>query len=484
MRKKDPLANPRIHGEQRIVQTSYNGIEVPTDGKAITYTNGTYVVPDVPIVPFIEGDGAGRDIWKNARRVLDAAVQKSYGGAKRIAWYEILAGEKAYSLKQDWLPQDTVQACLDFRVSIKGPLTTPVGGGIRSLNVTLRQTMDLYQCIRPVKHYPGVPSPVNNADDVDVVIFRENTEDIYAGIEFKAGSTEEAKLREFVNTQLLANTKKQLRSDGGIGIKPITEMASKRLVRAAIQYAVDHGRKVMSIVHKGNIQKFTEGAFREWGYEVAVTEFRDKIVTERESWILGALDKDPNTPPEAIAKLVEPGLKFAPPAFEQKIIAEVKDVIAAIGKTHGNGAWKQLILVNDRICDAMFQDLLLKPQEYDVLATTNLNGDYLSDAAAAQVGGLGIAPGSNIGDGYAVFEATHGTAPRLADQDVVNPGSVILSGAMLLQLIGWTEAAQLVEKAMESTISQKYVTVDFAKSMPGATQVGTTAFADRMIENM
>jgi isocitrate dehydrogenase len=466
------------------VQTSYNGIEVPADGKAITYANGTYSVPDVPIIPFIEGDGAGRDIWKNARKVLDAAVQKSYGGAKKVAWYEILAGEKAYGLTQNWLPEDTVQACIDFRVSIKGPLTTPTGGGIRSLNVTLRQTMDLYQCIRPVKHYPGVPSPVINADDVDVVIFRENTEDIYAGIEFKAGSAEEAKLREFVNTQLLAGTKKQLRSDGGIGIKPITEMASKRLVRAAIQYAVDHGRKVMSIVHKGNIQKFTEGAFREWGYEVAVTEFRDRIVTERESWILGALDKDPKTPPEAIAKLVEPGLKFAPPAFEQKIIAEVKGVIAAIGTTHGNGAWKQLILVNDRICDAMFQDLLMKPQEYDVLATTNLNGDYLSDAAAAQVGGLGIAPGSNIGDGYAVFEATHGTAPRLADQDVVNPGSVILSGAMLLQLIGWKEAAELVEKAMEKTISQKYVTVDFAKAMPGSTQVGTTAFADRVIENM
>jgi isocitrate dehydrogenase len=466
------------------LKTSYNGIDVPVEGKAITYENGAYVVPDVPVIPFIEGDGAGRDIWKNARRVLDAAVAKSYGGAKRVAWFEILAGEKAYSLTQNWLPEDTVQACLDFRVSIKGPLTTPTGGGIRSLNVTLRQTMDLYQCVRPVRHYPGVPSPVVNADDVDIVIFRENTEDIYAGIEFKAGSAEEAELREFINTKLLAGTKKQLRSDGGIGIKPITEMASKRLVRAAIQYAVDHGRKVMSIVHKGNIQKFTEGAFREWGYEVAVAEFRNLIVTERESWILGALDKDPNATPEAIAKIVEPGLKFAPPAFEEKIIAEVKAVIAAIGATHGNGAWKSLVLVNDRICDAMFQDLLLKPKEYDVLATTNLNGDYLSDAAAAQVGGLGIAPGSNIGDGYAVFEATHGTAPRLADQDVVNPGSVILSGAMLLRFLGWQEAAQRIENAMEKTIAQKYVTVDFAKGMPGSTQVGTTAFAERVIENM
>ena len=466
------------------MQTSYNGIALPENGTAITYENGAYVVPNNPIIPFIEGDGAGRDIWKNARRVFDAAVTKAYGGTKQVAWYEILAGEKAYREKQDWLPQDTVQACLDFRVSIKGPLTTPVGGGIRSLNVTLRQTMDLYQCVRPVKHYPGVPSPMNNPDDVDVVIFRENTEDIYAGIEFKAGSDDVKKLRDFVNNELLANTKKKLRDDAGLGIKPISVLGSKRLVRAAIQYAVDNNRKVMTIVHKGNIQKFTEGAFLEWGYEVAKTEFRDKIVTERESWILAALDKDANTTPEAIAKIVEPGLDFAPPAFGEKIVAEVKGVIAAIGATHGNGAWKKLVLVNDRICDAMFQDLLMKPEAYDVLATTNLNGDYLSDAAAAQVGGLGIAPGSNIGDGYAVFEATHGTAPRLADQDVVNPGSVILSGAMLLELIGWGEAAALIEKAMEETIRQKYVTVDFAKGIPGSTQVGTTAFSDRVIENM
>ncbi|MGI4756172.1 MAG: NADP-dependent isocitrate dehydrogenase, partial [Janthinobacterium lividum] len=384
----------------------------------------------------------------------------------------------------DWLPQDTVQACIDFRVSIKGPLTTPIGGGIRSLNVTLRQTMDLYQCVRPVKHYPGVPSPMKNADDVDVVIFRENTEDIYAGIEFKEGSADVKKLRDFVNNELLGNTKKRLRDDAGIGLKPISVMASKRLVRAALQYAVDNGRKVVSIVHKGNIQKFTEGAFLEWGYEVAKGEFRDKIVTERESWIFAALDKDASLTPEALAKVVEPGLDFAPASFGEKIVAEVKSALAAIGETHGSGKWKSLILVNDRICDAMFQDLLLKPKEYDVLATTNLNGDYLSDAAAAQVGGLGIAPGSNIGDGFAVFEATHGTAPRLADQDVVNPGSVILSGAMLFQLLGWTEVSDRIEQAMTKTIEQKYVTVDFAKGMEGATQVGTSAFANRIIENM
>ena len=466
------------------MQSSYNGINVPVDGQRIDYIAGQYQVPDQPIIPYIEGDGAGRDIWKNARAVFDAAVEKAYGGKRRVQWYEILAGEKAYRLHNDWLPQDSVQACIDFRVSIKGPLTTPIGGGIRSLNVTLRQTMDLYQCVRPVKHYPGVPSPMKNADDVDVVIFRENTEDIYAGIEFKEGSADVKKLRDFVNNELLGNTKKKLRDDAGIGLKPISVHGSKRLVRAAIQYAIDHGRKVMTIVHKGNIQKFTEGAFLEWGYEVAKGEFRDKIVTERESWILGALDKDASLTPEALAKVVEPGISFAPASFGEKIVAEVKGVLAAIGETHGSGKWKSLILVNDRICDAMFQDLLLKPKEYDVLATTNLNGDYLSDAAAAQVGGLGIAPGSNIGDGFAVFEATHGTAPRLADQDVVNPGSVILSGVMLLQLIGWTEAAYLIEQAMTKTIEQKVVTVDFAKEMEGATQVGTKAFAAKIIENM
>lgn len=466
------------------MQSSYNGINVPVDGQRIDYIAGAYQVPDQPIIPYIEGDGAGRDIWKNARAVFDAAVEKAYGGKRRVQWYEILAGEKAYRLHNDWLPQDSVQACIDFRVSIKGPLTTPIGGGIRSLNVTLRQTMDLYQCVRPVKHYPGVPSPMKNADDVDVVIFRENTEDIYAGIEFKEGSADVKKLRDFVNNELLGNTKKRLRDDAGLGIKPISVHGSKRLVRSAIQYAIDNGRKVMTIVHKGNIQKFTEGAFLEWGYEVAKGEFRDKIVTERESWIIAALDKDASLTPEELAKVVEPGISFAPASFGEKIVAEVKGVLAAIGETHGSGKWKSLLLVNDRICDAMFQDLLLKPKEYDVLATTNLNGDYLSDAAAAQVGGLGIAPGSNIGDGYAVFEATHGTAPRLADQDVVNPGSVILSGVMLLQLIGWGEAADLIEQAMTKTIEQKVVTVDFAKEMEGATQVGTRAFAERIVQNM
>src|SRR5882757_5027024 len=466
------------------MQTTYNGIEVPSTGKPIDYSNGKYIVPDQPIIPFIEGDGSGRDIWKNARAVFDAAVQQAYGGKRKVEWYEILAGEKAFRQTGNWLPDDSVQATIDFRVSIKGPLTTPIGGGIRSLNVTLRQTLDLYQCVRPVRHYPGVPSPMISPDDLDIVIFRENTEDIYAGIEFKEGSPEVKKLVEFVNTQMLAGTKKQLRADAGVGLKPISIRGSKRLVRAAIQYALDNKRKVVTIVHKGNIQKFTEGAFLEWGYEVAKSEFRDKIVTERESWMLGALDKDPATTPEKIAAIVEPGIAFAPQSFTDKIVAEVKAVLAAIGATHGSGKWKQLVLVNDRIADATFQDLLLKPKEYSVLATTNLNGDYLSDAAAAQVGGLGIAPGVNIGDGFAVFEATHGTAPRLADQDVVNPGSVILCGVLLFQLLGWSEAGKLIEDAMEETIRQKFVTVDFQKGMPGSTLASTSQFANRIIENM
>jgi len=466
------------------MQATYNGMRPPDAGAAIGYRDGVYTVPDRPIVPFIEGDGSGRDIWKNARAVMDAAVLQSYGGTRRVEWFEILAGEKAYRLHNDWLPQDSVQACIDFRVSMKGPLTTPVGGGIRSLNVTLRQTMDLYQCVRPVRHYPGVPSPMLRPDEVDVVIFRENTEDIYAGIEFKQGSDEVRKLREFVNTELLGGTKKRLREDAGLGIKPISVHGSKRLVRAALQYAVDHGRGVVTIVHKGNIQKFTEGAFLDWGYEVARSEFRDRVVTERESWILGALEKDAGATPEWIAAMVEPGMAFAPASFGEKIAAEVKGVLAKIGASHGEGRWKQMILVNDRICDAMFQDLLLKPAEYSVLATTNLNGDYLSDAAAAQVGGLGIAPGVNIGDGYAVFEATHGTAPRLADQDVVNPGSVILCGVLLFQFLGWHEAGKLIEDAMEETIRQRFVTLDFAKGMEGATVAKTSEFAARIVENM
>jgi isocitrate dehydrogenase len=466
------------------MQTSYNGIAVPADGQAIQYNDGQYTVPDNPIIPFIEGDGTGRDIWKASQRVFDAAVQKAYGGKRRVAWFEVLAGEKAFRQTQNWLPDDTVKATVDFRVSIKGPLTTPVGGGIRSLNVALRQLMDLYQCVRPVKYYAGVPSPVKHPEKLDVVIFRENTEDIYAGIEFREGTPEAEKFIFFVNNEMLQGTKKKIRADSGVGVKPISITGSKRLVRAAIQRAIDDGRKVVTLVHKGNIQKFTEGAFREWGYEVAAQEFRDHVVTERESWILGNLEANSNLTPEENAALVEPGIEFASREFANSVVKEVEDVIAAIGSSHGNGQWKQKILVNDRIADSIFQQIIIRPSDYSILATTNLNGDYISDAAAAQVGGLGIAPGANIGDGYAVFEATHGTAPKYADKDVINPGSVMLSGVMMFDFLGWHEAARLIENSMEKTIQQKQVTYDFERQMQGATKVKTSEFATRMIENM
>jgi len=466
------------------MQSSYNGIALPEGGEAIQYSDGKYTVPNHPIIPFIEGDGTGRDIWKASVRVFDAAVEKAYGGKRSVKWYEVLAGEKAYRQTQNWLPDDTVKATVDFRVSIKGPLTTPVGGGIRSLNVALRQLMDLYQCVRPVKYYAGVPSPVKHPEKLNIVIFRENTEDIYAGIEFREGTPEAAKVLSFLNDDMLKGTKKKIRLDSGVGIKPISITGSKRLVRAAINYAIANKLKSVTIVHKGNIQKFTEGAFREWGYEVAVAEFRDAVVTERESWILGNVEKDANLTPEQNAALIEPGIEFGTPEFGAGIVAEVKQVLASIGASHGGGKWKQKILVNDRIADSIFQQIILRPEDYAVLATTNLNGDYISDAAAAQVGGLGIAPGGNIGDGYAVFEATHGTAPKYADKDVINPGSVILSGVMLFDFLGWNEAARLIESSLEKTIEQKYVTYDFERQMPGATKAKTSEFATRMIENM
>ena len=371
-----------------------------------------------------------------------------------------------------------------MRVSIKGPLTTPVGGGIRSLNVALRQIMDLYSCVRPVKYYAGVPSPVKHPEKLDIVLFRENTEDVYSGIEFKEGTADAVRLISFLNNELLKGGKKQVRLDSGVGIKPISIFGSKRLVREAIKFAIASGRKTVTLVHKGNIQKFTEGAFREWGYELATTDFRDQIVTERESWILGNVEANPGITVEENAALIDPGLEFANQAFRDAVYAEVKAVLDSIGASHGAGAWKKKILVNDRIADSIFQQIIIRPEDYSVLATTNLNGDYISDAAAAQVGGLGIAPGANIGDGYAVFEATHGTAPKYADKDMINPGSVILSGVMLLEFIGWKEAAKLIETSLEKTIVQKTVTYDFARQLQGATKVGTSEFATKIIANM
>jgi isocitrate dehydrogenase len=466
------------------MQTSYNGLALPEGGEAIQYASGKYQIPDHPIIPFIEGDGTGRDIWRASQRVFDAAVEKAYGGKRQVKWFEIYAGEKAFREFRTWLPDDSVKAATDFRVSIKGPLTTPVGGGIRSLNVALRQIMDLYACVRPVKYYTGVPSPVKRPEKLDVVIFRENTEDVYAGIEFKQGTAEAQKLISFLNDDMLKGGKKKIRTDSGVGIKPISITGTKRLVRYAIRHALATGRKTVTLVHKGNIQKFTEGAFREWGYEVAVDEFRNDVVTERESWILGNVEANPGLTVEQNAALIEPGLEFASEDFRKELYAEVKGVLDTIGATHGNGQWKKKVLINDRIADSIFQQVIIRPEEYSILACPNLNGDYISDACAAQVGGLGIAPGANIGDGYAVFEATHGTAPKYADKDVINPGSVMLSGVMMFEFLGWHEAARLIESSMEKTIQQKFVTYDFERQMQGATKVKTSEFATHMIANM
>ena len=379
---------------------SYNNSPVPLDGDAIQFQDRTLSIPDNPIIPFIEGDGTGPDIWRAARTVFDAAVQQAYGGRRRVAWYEVFAGEKAYRQFNDWLPQGTLDAIRRFHIAIKGPLTTPIGGGMRSLNVTLRQLLDLYVCLRPVRYFPGVPSPMKHPELLNVVIVRENTEDVYAGIEWRQGTPEAQKVIEFLNREM----GQKIRLDSGIGIKPMSVTGSKRLIRRAIQYAIENGRRSVTLVHKGNIMKFTEGAFRDWGYELVKEEFSNVCVTEAE-----------------VGADVRPGK----------------------------------VLVKDRIADSMFQQALLRPDEYDVLATPNLNGDYLSDACAAQVGGLGMAPGGNIGDEYAVFEATHGTAPKYANQDVINPSSVILAGSMMFHHMGWKEVSQLIEQGLTETIRQE-----------------------------
>jgi isocitrate dehydrogenase len=410
--------------------TQFTVLKPPADGTPITVRNGRLVVPVDPIVPFIEGDGIGPDIWRASVRVFDAAVRKCYAGKRRLAWFEVLAGEKARDLTGEWLPNDTLEAVKAYKVAIKGPLTTPVGGGIRSLNVTLRQVLDLYACVRPVRYFAGAPSPVVHPELMNVIIFRENTEDVYAGIEWAKGTPQAEKIIEFLYREM----GKRVRPDSGIGIKPMSETASKRLIRMAIRQALANNRKTLTLVHKGNIMKFTEGAFRDWGYELAKAEFRDQIVTEEE--------------------------------------------YAAGASREGR------LLVNDRIADSVFQQILTRTAEYDVFATPNLNGDYLSDACAAQVGGLGMAPGANIGDEIAFFEATHGTAPKYASKDMVNPGSVMLSGVMMLRHLGWGEAATMIETAIERTVQQKKVTYDLARQMSGATELKTSQFADAIIGNM
>ncbi|HXG92364.1 MAG TPA: NADP-dependent isocitrate dehydrogenase [Blastocatellia bacterium] len=459
---------------------TFNGIEVPADGQKITVEGTRLVVPDNPIIPFIEGDGTGRDIWRASQRVFDAAVEKAYGGARRVVWYEIFAGEKAFNKFGEWLPDDSVKAIAEFVVAIKGPLTTPVGGGIRSLNVTLRQVLDLYACVRPVRYFDGVPSPVRQPEKVDVVIFRENTEDVYAGVEFMSGSERAGEVISLLNEKYGY----KVRTDSGIGIKPISPTGTKRLVRRAIRYALDFNKSSVTLVHKGNIMKFTEGAFRDWGYELAKEEFRNQIVTERETWILENREKNASVTDEENARMIEPGFEQMSDKQRAAVIEEVRQTMASIWETHGNGAWKKKLLIKDRIADSIFQQILIRPDEYSILATPNLNGDYLSDAAAAQVGGLGMAPGANIGDRAAVFEATHGTAPKYADLDMVNPSSVILSGVMMLDHMGWREAGQKIVDALTKTIQQKRVTYDLHRQMEGAMKLKTSEFASAIIENM
>ena len=470
--------------------SAFNGVPVPQDGARIDFVDEKLVVPDNPIIPYIEGDGTGRDIWKASRRVFDAAVEKAFGGKRRIAWYEVFAGEKAFKQFGEWLPQGTLEAIKEFRIAIKGPLTTPVGGGIRSLNVALRQLLNLYACWRPVKYIPGVPSPVRFPERMNIVIFRENTEDVYAGIEWREGSEQAKFVIDFLNT-LLHNSgaKKQIRADSGVGIKPISIAGTQRLVRRGIRYALEHGLKTVTLVHKGNIMKFTEGAFRDWGYELAKQEFRSHIVTERERLVLEGKDKNPHASAEALAALVEPGLEMAPENFKEQISREVKDCLDSIFATHGQGQWKNKVLVNDRIADSMLQQILTRADEYQMVCTPNLNGDYLSDACAAQIGGLGLAPGANIGDGFGVFEATHGTAPKYADKDVINPGAVIRSGALMFEFMGWPEVGKLIEDALAATIAQRSVTYDLERLMAmdgvtGVQKLSTSAFASAIIENV
>src|SRR6516162_2012074 len=472
------------------MKSSYNGQAVPSDGTPIDYSGGELQVPHNPIIPYIEGDGTGRDIWKASRRVFDAAVEHAFGGKRRVAWYEVLAGEKAFRQSGEWLPQATLAAIKDFRIAIKGPLTTPVGGGIRSLNVALRQLLNLYACWRPVKYIPGLPSPVKHPERMNIVIFRENTEDVYAGIEWRAGTPQGARVIDFINTLLKEDlVKKQIRPDSGIGIKPISITGTQQLVRRGIRYALDHGHRRVTLVHKGNIMKFTEGAFRDWGYELARREFREQVVTERETWVLDNKDRNTHQSIESIAAAVEPGLEMASDDFRQKVCEEVKACLDSIYATHGNGAWKQKILINDRIADSMLQQILTRADEYEVVCTPNLNGDYLSDACAAQIGGLGMAPGANIGDGFGVFEATHGTAPKYADKDMINPSAVIRSGAMMFEFLGWKEAAKLIEGGIARTIQQRRVTYDLERLMTlegveNLEKLGTSAFASAIIENM
>jgi isocitrate dehydrogenase len=472
----------------------YEKLTPPTTGDRITFKDGEPVVPDNPIIPFIRGDGTGVDIWPAAQKVFDSAIKAAYGDQRQVVWFKVYAGDEAceqYGTYQ-YLPQDTLTAIEEYGVAIKGPLTTPIGGGIRSLNVALRQINDLYACVRPCKYYPGTPSPHKSPEKLNVIVYRENTEDIYLGIEWKQGTEMCDRIVKLLNEDLIPNTpehgKKQVPVDSAIGIKPISKTGSQRLVRRALKHALrlPPEKQMVTLVHKGNIMKYTEGAFRDWGYELATSdEFRADCITERESWILGNKEANPKLSTEDNARLVEPGYDSLTPEKKADICQEVEGTLAAIWDSHGNGQWKTKIMVNDRIADSIFQQIQTRPDEYSILATMNLNGDYLSDAAAAVVGGLGMGPGANIGDTCAIFEATHGTAPKHAGLDRINPGSVILSGVMMFEYLGWQEAADLIKAGIGAAIANRQVTYDLARMMepPVDTPLKCSEFADAIVAN-
>ncbi len=475
----------------KILMAQFQKIIAPKQGTAITFEQGQPNVPNDPIIPFIRGDGTGVDIWPATQKVLDAAVSKAYGNQRHIEWFKVYAGDEACELygTYQYLPEDTLEAIRTYGIAIKGPLTTPIGGGIRSLNVALRQIFDLYSCVRPCRYYEGTPSPHKHPEDLDVIVYRENTEDIYMGVEWEASDPVGSNLIDYLNNKVIPSNGKlsgrKIPIGAGIGIKPVSKNGSQRHIRKAIQHALklEGSKRHVTLVHKGNIMKFTEGAFRDWGYELATNEFRNQCITERESWILTNNDANPNLSLENHAKLIDPGFETLTPDKKEAICNEIKIVLKSIGNSHGSDKWKDMVMVDDRIADSIFQQIQTRPQEYSILATLNLNGDYISDAAAAIVGGLGMAPGANIGDNAAIFEATHGTAPKHAGLNRINPGSVILSGVMMMEFLGWQEAAKMITNGLSKSIADGKVTYDLARLMePQVEPLSCSGFAESVIE--
>ncbi len=471
--------------------TEFEKLKSPNQGSKINFINGVPQVPDDPIIPFIRGDGTGIDIWPATQKVLDSAIRKAYSANRHIEWFKVYAGDEACDLygTYQYLPNDTIEAIRKYGVALKGPLTTPIGGGIRSLNVALRQIFDLYSCVRPCRYFEGTPSPHKHPEDLDVIVYRENTEDIYMGIEWDEKDPICRKVIEYLNNEIIPISEeiknKRIPKSSGIGIKPVSKKGSQRHIRKAIEHALKlkGNKRHVTLVHKGNIMKFTEGSFRDWGYELAIGEFRKECITERESWVLENIEQNPGISIEKNAQIIEPGFESLTLEKKEKICKEISSIIDSIKPSHGLGKWRKMVLVDDRIADSIFQQIQTRPQEYSILATLNLNGDYISDAAAAIVGGLGMAPGANIGDHAAIFEATHGTAPKHAGLDRINPGSVILSGVMMLEYLGWKEAAELITKGLSQAISDKQVTYDLARLMePKVEPLKCSEFANAVIE--